>query len=96
METLLTRVQTIALNAWQWINHLNGGLQIVLVILACLAAGTCTLIARRAQNPIITPNDTGAGSLLVAILAYIAGAVCTLIMIAGILAVFAPLIGIQA
>ena len=73
----------------------DGGLQIVLVLLACVASGACAIVGRRMQAP--SPMDQGgavAARTVLAVVCYILGIVCMLAMLFGLAAVFAPLIGL--
>ena len=93
MDTLLTSTSSLLTRLWNWTLQLDGGLQIVLVLLACVASGACAIIGRRMQAP--SPMDQGgtvAARTVLAIVCYIFGVICMLAMLFGLGAVFAPLI----
>ena len=95
MDTLLTSTSSLLTRLWNWTLQLDGGLQIVLVLLACVASGACGIIGRRMQAP--SPMDQGgtvAARTVLAIVCYIFGVICMLAMLFGLGAVFAPLIGL--
>lgn len=95
MDTLLTSTSSLLTRLWNWTLQLDGGLQIVLALLACVASGACAIIGRRMQAP--SPMDQGgtvAARTVLAIVCYIFGVICMLAMLFGLGAVFAPLIGL--
>ena len=95
MDTLLTSTSSLLTRLWNCTLQLDGGLQIVLVLLACVASGACAIIGRRMQAP--SPMDQGgtvAARTVLAIVCYIFGVICMLAMLFGLGAVFAPLIGL--
>lgn len=47
MENLLEKVAGMLGGLWDWTVHLNGGLQIVLVLLAVVMSGVCAIVAKR-------------------------------------------------
>ncbi len=95
MDTLLTSTSSLLARLWNWTLQLDGGLQIVLVLLACVASGACAIIGRRMQAP--SPMDQGgtvAARTVLAVVCYIFGVICMLAMLFGLGAVFAPLVGL--
>lgn len=95
MDTLLTSTSSLLARLWNWMLQLDGGLQIVLVLLACVVSGACAIIGRRMQAP--SPMDQGgtvAARTVLAIVCYIFGVICMLAMLFGLGAVFAPLVGL--
>ena len=44
MENLLEKVAGMLGGLWDWTVHLNGGLQIVLVLLAVVMSGVCAIV----------------------------------------------------
>lgn len=95
MDTLLTSTSSLLTRLWNWTLQLDGGLQIVLVLLACVASGACAIIGRRMQAP--SPMDQGgtvAARIVLAVVCYIFGVICMLAMLFGLGAVFAPLVGL--
>lgn len=95
MDTILTSTSGLLAKLWNWTLNLDGGLQIVLVLLACVASGACAIVGRRMQAP--SPMDQGgaiAARTVLAVVFYILGVVCMLAMLFGLAAVFAPLIGL--
>jgi hypothetical protein len=95
MDTLLTSTSGLLARLWNWTLQLDGGLQIVLVLLACVASGACAIIGRRMQTP--SPMDQGgtvAARTVLAVVCYIFGVICMLAMLFGLGAVFAPLVGL--
>lgn len=95
MDTLLTATSSLLTRLWNWTLQLDGGLQIVLVLLACVASGACAIIGRRMQAP--SPMDQGgtvAARTVLAVICYIFGVICMLAMLFGLGAVFAPLVGL--
>lgn len=95
MDTLLTATSSLLARLWNWALQLDGGLQIVLVLLACVASGACAIIGRRMQAP--SPMDQGgtvAARTVLAVVCYIFGVICMLAMLFGLGAVFAPLVGL--
>lgn len=50
MENLLEKVAGMLGGLWDWTVHLNGGLQIVLVLLAVVMSGVCAIVAKRMQS----------------------------------------------
>lgn len=94
MEESLTTVGDMLADVWDWTVHLNGGLQIVLVLVSCVASGACMIVARRMQAPSMT--DTGmstATKTIIAVVAWAVGVVFAVITLFGLAAVFAPLLG---
>ena len=95
MDTLLTSTSSLLARLWNWALQLDGGLQIVLVLLACVVSGACAIIGRRMQAP--SPMDQGgtvAARTVLAVVCYIFGVICMLAMLFGLGAVFAPLVGL--
>lgn len=95
MDTLLTSTSSLLTRLWNWTLQLDGGLQIVFVLLACVASGACAIIGRRMQAP--SPMDQGgtvAARTVLAVVCYIFGVICMLAMLFGLGAVFAPLVGL--
>lgn len=95
MESLLATVGGWLEAAWNWAVGLNGALQVPLVIVCCVAACACGIIGRRMGAPDIT-GGMGSATVrtLIAVAAYIAAAVFTILMLFGLAAVFAPLVGL--
>lgn len=95
MEPLLATVGGWLESAWTWAVGLNGALQVPLVLVCCVAACACGIVGRRMSSPSIMD---GAGSAtvrtLLAVIAYIGAVVFTILMVFGLAAVFAPLLGI--
>ena len=73
--------------------HLNGGLQIVLVLLAVVMSGVCAIVAKRMQSPMMDMGGSVAGRTAVSIAAYMFGVVFLIVALFGVAAVFAPLLG---
>ena len=95
MDTLLTSTSSLLTRLWNWTLQLDGGLQIVLVLLACVASGACAIIGRRMQAPSpMAQGGTVAARTVLAIVCDIFGGLCMLAMLFGLGAVFAPLIGL--
>ena len=55
MENLLEKVAGMLGGLWDWTVHLNGGLQIVLVLLAVVMSGVCAIVAKRMQSKTNNP-----------------------------------------
>mgnify|MGYP000186328624 CR=1 FL=1 len=85
MENLLEKVAGMLGGLWDWTVHLNGGLQIVLVLLA--------VVAKRMQSPMMDMGGSVAGRTAVSIAAYMFGVVFLIVALFGVAAVFAPLLG---
>lgn len=97
MESLLATVGGWLESAWNWAVGLNGALQVPLVLVCCVAACVCGIIGRRMGSPDITDGMGGAAArTLIAVAAYIGAVVFTILMILGLAAVFAPLLGLAA
>lgn len=61
MENLLEKVAGMLGGLWDWTVHLNGGLQIVLVLLAVVMSGVCAIVAKRMQSPMMDMGGSVAG-----------------------------------
>lgn len=97
MESLLETVAGWMQSAWQWAVGLNGALQLPLIVVCCIAGFACGIIGRRMLAPSF--NDTPGGEVartVIGVIAHIAAAVFALLMIFGVCAVFAPLLGLAA
>lgn len=94
MESLLATVGGWLEAAWNWAVGLNGALQVPLVIVCCVAACACGIIGRRMGAPDISGMGSATVRTLIAVAAYIAAAVFTILMLFGLAAVFAPLVGL--
>ena len=70
MENLLEKVAGMLGGLWDWTVHLNGGLQIVLVLLAVVMSGVCAIVAKRMQSPMMDMGGSVAGRTAVSIAAY--------------------------
>ena len=75
MENLLEKVAGMLGGLWDWTVHLNGGLQIVLVLLAVVMSGVCAIVAKRMQSPMMDMGGSVAGRTAVSIAAYVFGVV---------------------
>ena len=93
MEHLLETVAGLLGELWDWTVRLNGGLQIVLVLLAVVMSGVCAIVAKRMQSPMMDMAGGAGGRTAVCIVAYILGVVFVLVALFGVAAVFAPLLG---
>ena len=93
MENLLEKVAGMLGGLWDWTVHLNGGLQIVLVLLAVVMSGVCAIVAKRMQSPMMDMGRSVAGRTAVSIAAYMFGVVFLIVALFGVAAVFAPLLG---
>lgn len=89
MENLLEKVAGMLGGLWDWTVHLNGGLQIVLVLLAVVMSGVCAIVAKRMQSPMMDMGGSVAGRTA----AYVFGVVFLIVALFGVAAVFAPLLG---
>lgn len=94
MESLLATVGGWLEAAWNWAVGLNGALQVPLVIVCCVAACACGIIGRRMGAPDLSGMGSATVRTLIAVAAYIAAAVFTILMLFGLAAVFAPLVGL--
>ncbi|KFJ04032.1 hypothetical protein [Bifidobacterium tsurumiense] len=95
MEPLLATVGGWLGSAWNWAVGLNGALQVPLVLVCCVAACACCIIGRRMSSPgIMDGAGSAAVRTLLAVIAYIGAVVFTILMVFGLAAVFAPLLGI--
>ena len=90
MENLLEKVAGMLGGLWDWTVHLNGGLQIVLVLLAVVMSGVCAIVAKRMQSPMMDMGGSVAGRTAVSIAAYVFGVVFLIVALFGVAAVFAP------
>ena len=90
MENLLAGIMSLLVGLWNWTVHLNGGLQVVLVLAAVTMAGVCAIVAKRMRDPMMV--ETG-GSIAGRTIAYVFGVAFALIALLGLAAVFAPLLG---
>ena len=68
MENVLSSVAALLSNLWNWTVHLNGGLQVVLVLLACIASGACVIVSRRMQNPSMVETGSSAAARTVIVI----------------------------
>ncbi|MFR9089576.1 MAG: hypothetical protein ACLVJM_07025 [Bifidobacterium adolescentis] len=93
MENLLEKVAGMLGGLWDWTVHLNGGLQIVLVLLAVVMSGVCAIVAKRMQSPMMDMGGSVAGRTAVSIAAYVFGVIFLIVALFGVAAVFAPLLG---
>ena len=74
MENLLAGIMSLLVGLWNWTVHLNGGLQVVLVLAAVTMAGVCAIVAKRMRDPMMV--ETGgsiAGRTIIGIIAYVFG-----------------------
>ena len=92
MENLLEKVAGMLGGLWDWTVHLNGGLQIVLVLLAVVMSGVCAIVAKRMQSPMMDMGGSVAGRTAVSIAADVFGVVFLIVALFGVAAVFAPLL----
>ena len=92
-RNLLEKVAGMLGGLWDWTVHLNGGLQIVLVLLAVVMSGVCAIVAKRMQSPMMDMGGSVAGRTAVSIAAYMFGVVFLIVALFGVAAVFAPLLG---
>lgn len=93
MEQTLATIGDAIAAAWDWTVHLNGGLQIVLVLVSCVASGACMIVARRMQLPSMNDTMGGATKTMIAVIAWILAVILALFTLFGLAAVFAPLLG---
>lgn len=95
MEPLLATVGGWLESAWTWAVGLNGALQVPLVLVCCVAACACGIVGRRMSSPSVM-DGTGSTAIrtLIAVVAYIAAVVFTILMVFGLAAVIAPLLDI--
>lgn len=94
MENLLAGIMGLLVGLWNWTVHLNGGLQVVLVLAAVTMAGVCAIVAKRMRDPMMVETGGGvAGRTIIGIIAYVFGVAFVLIALLGLAAVFAPLLG---
>lgn len=94
MENLLAGIMGLLVGLWNWTVHLNGGLQVVLVLAAVTMAGVCAIVAKRMRDPMMVETGGGvAGRTIIVIIAYVLGVAFALIALLGLAAVFAPLLG---
>ena len=63
MENLLEKVAGMLGGLWDWTVHLNGGLQIVLVLLAVVMSGVCAIVAKRMQSPMMDMGGSGLATM---------------------------------
>ncbi|KFI90849.1 hypothetical protein BISA_2221 [Bifidobacterium saguini DSM 23967] len=94
MEPVLSTIASWASGLWTWMVHLNGMLQVVLVLLCVLASGACAVAGRRMGSPMMESVGQSAGRTAVTVALWVAGTVLMLIALLGIAAVFAPLVGL--
>ena len=93
MENLLSSVAALLSDLWNWTVHLNGGLQVALILLACVASGACAIVSRRAQNPSMAETGSSAARMVIVIACYVLGVVFAIVTVFALAAVFAPLVG---
>ncbi|MBF9690469.1 hypothetical protein [Bifidobacterium dentium] len=93
MENLLENVAGMLAGLWDWTVGLNGGLQIVLVLVAVVMAGVCAIVAKRMRNPMTGVGGSEAVRTVACIAAYVFGVACAIVALFGVAAVFAPLLG---
>lgn len=86
MENLLEKVAGMLGGLWDWTVHLNGGLQIVLVLLAVVMSGVCAIVAKRMQSPMMDMGGSVAGRTAVSIAAYMFGVVFLIVALFGVAA----------
>ena len=84
MENLLEKVAGMLGGLWDWTVHLNGGLQIVLVLLAVVMSGVCAIVAKRMQSPMMDMGGSVAGRTAVSIAAYMFGVVFLIVAMFGV------------
>lgn len=95
MENTLASISSMIGTVWDWTVHLNGGLQIVLVLVSCVASGACMIIARRMQMPSMSDSrlTNSMAASIIAVIAWILAVILAIITLFGLAAVFAPLLG---
>lgn len=94
METVLTAILDWLTGLWEWMVHLNGALQVVMVLVCVIASGACAVVGKRMNNPLMETGTQGMGRTIMAVVAWIMGTLLMLIAVMGIAAVFAPLVGL--
>ena len=95
MTGIIETVSSWMQGVWDWTVHLNGMLQVMLVMLCLIASFACTFIARRMGMPSMTETTGGAaGRTVIIVVAWIGSVVFALVALFALAAVFAPLIGL--